>query len=165
MNNETLHKMPFDATQLYLFIEGHNSGNTNLDSIGFENLTGKTIIVDIIWSGDVYHHKLEPNRYIGFRMALNENLDALLSFKASSDTSMNVPENKAVGQYIHIRGNNEKPFTKITDAFGIPDEMPYLLHSQLRELPVYIKINQDGDKIFYDIQTKGSILNAHSSLH
>lgn len=158
-----LASIPFKASKVYLFVEGNNNGTLSLDTMGFENLTSKNIIVDIIWGGNVYHHDLAPNSFIGFALAKDKNMDLIFDFTAENTLSDTSSQFQEYDQYIHFRKDNEAPYNNIQSELGSPNELPYLLHSQLKGLPVFIKINENMDKIYFDIQTEAKAVNVNTA--
>jgi hypothetical protein len=158
-----LSTIPFKPGRVYLFVESNNSGTLSLDTMGFENLTTKNIIVDIIWGGNVYHHDLAPNSFIGFAMAKDKNMDFVFDFGSAYPNKDDGSQFQEYDQYIHLRKDNKAPYNQLRSELGSPNELPYLLHSQLKELPVFIKIKENMDQVYFDIQSKAQAVNVNTS--
>jgi len=156
MDATQLKPVAFNASKIYLFIEGHNSGARAIDTIAFENFTSKDINVDYIWAGNAYHHTISAGNYAGFVIAKDKNIDFTLDYQPEKQLDSIAQKDF---QYIHLRKDNQRPFTDLETEIGTPGELPYFLHSELAAAPVYIKITEREGKLFLDAKTEAKVVN------
>lgn len=158
LSAQQLAKTAFAKKPVYFFIEGHTVKADSNMTIAIENTTHRPVNIDMLWSGAVYHHDMQPNSYIGFKASSEENVDFVVTFQSGNDQHFSA--NAATTQYVHLRTGNKKLPESIGGRYYALAEHPYLLHSQLKTSAIYVQIKEQNSQIYFEIQGSYKVYNS-----